>query len=35
MKKKVTEYFAKHGQIATVKYLDPSYMIRYVICTFI
>lgn len=28
MKKKVTEYFAQHGMVATVKYLDPSYMIR-------
>eukprot|EP01038_Epipyxis_sp_PR26KG_P014668 gene14668-19706_t len=28
LKKKVVEYFSKHGKEATVKYIDPSYMIR-------
>lgn len=28
IKKKITEYFSAHGKVATVKYLDPSYMIR-------
>jgi 6-phosphofructokinase 1 len=28
MKKAVEGYFAKHGEIATVKYIDPSYMVR-------
>jgi 6-phosphofructokinase 1 len=31
LKKKIVEYFAKHGKEATVKYIDPSYMIRSVI----
>jgi len=31
MKKKITEYFASQKKVATVKYLDPSYMIRWVI----
>ena len=30
MKKQIVDYFAKHGMEATVKYIDPSYMIRYV-----
>lgn len=28
LKSKVVEYFASHGMEATVKYIDPSYMIR-------
>lgn len=28
MKKAVTDYFEKHGQTATVKYIDPSYTVR-------
>jgi 6-phosphofructokinase 1 len=28
MKKKIVEYFGKHDMEATVKYIDPSYMIR-------
>ena len=31
MKKKIVEYFKADGLEATVKYIDPSYMIRY--CT--
>lgn len=28
MKKSVEDYFAKHGEVATVKYIDPSYTVR-------
>lgn len=28
MKKSITDYFAKHGEVATVKYIDPSYTVR-------
>lgn len=28
LKKVVVEYFAKHGEEATVKYIDPSYTVR-------
>jgi 6-phosphofructokinase len=28
LKKTITEYFAKQGEVATVKYIDPSYMVR-------
>jgi len=28
MKKAINEYFQKQGEDATVKYIDPSYMIR-------
>lgn len=28
LKDKVAEYFKKRGEEATIKYLDPSYMIR-------
>jgi 6-phosphofructokinase 1 len=28
MKKQVEDYFVKHGDVATVKYIDPSYTIR-------
>lgn len=28
MKQSVIDYFAKHGKVATVKYIDPSYMVR-------
>ena len=28
MKKKIEEYFMKHGEEATVKYIDPSYTVR-------
>lgn len=28
LKKAVEEYFVKHGEVATVKYIDPSYTIR-------
>jgi 6-phosphofructokinase 1 len=28
MKKQVEDYFVKHGDIATVKYIDPSYTVR-------
>ena len=30
MKKKIVEYFTNHKKEVTVKYIDPSYMIRYV-----
>ena len=29
MKKKIVEYFKADGLEATVKYIDPSYMIRF------
>ena len=32
MKKKIVEYFKADGLEATVKYIDPSYMIRYCTC---
>jgi 6-phosphofructokinase 1 len=28
MKKVIEEYFVQHGDVATVKYIDPSYMVR-------
>lgn len=28
MKKQVEDYFVKHGDVATVKYIDPSYTVR-------
>ena len=28
IKKRVSSYFTEHGKEATVKYIDPSYMIR-------
>ena len=28
MKQQITDYFAKHGKVATVKYIDPSYTVR-------
>jgi 6-phosphofructokinase 1 len=28
MKKSIEEYFKKHGETATVKYIDPSYTVR-------
>jgi 6-phosphofructokinase 1 len=28
MKQAVTDFFAKHGDVATVKYIDPSYTVR-------
>jgi 6-phosphofructokinase 1 len=28
LKKTISEYFAKQGEVATVKYIDPSYMVR-------
>lgn len=28
MKKAITDYFAKNGEVATVKYIDPSYTVR-------
>ena len=28
MKEQITSYFAKHGKVATVKYIDPSYTVR-------
>jgi len=28
MKDAITKYFAKHGQVATCKYIDPSYTVR-------
>ena len=28
MKKAITEYYAKHDDEATVKYIDPSYTVR-------
>lgn len=28
MKKSITEYFEKHNDVATVKYIDPSYTVR-------
>ena len=28
MKTAITDYYAKHGEEATVKYIDPSYMVR-------
>jgi 6-phosphofructokinase 1 len=28
MKSAVEEYFTRHGEVATVKYIDPSYMVR-------
>lgn len=31
LKKQIVEYFGKHNMEATVKYIDPSYMIRYII----
>ena len=30
MRKKIVDYFKADGLEATVKYIDPSYMIRYV-----
>ena len=30
LKAKIVEYFRKQGEEATVKYIDPSYMIRWV-----
>jgi 6-phosphofructokinase 1 len=30
LKNKIVEYFKEDGLQATVKYIDPSYMIRYV-----
>lgn len=29
MKEKIVEYFKKRGEEALIKYLDPSYMIRW------
>ena len=31
MKQKIEEHFKKDGLEATVKYIEPSYMIRYVL----
>jgi hypothetical protein len=31
MKDRIVEYFKKNGEEATIKYLDPSYMIRFVV----
>jgi 6-phosphofructokinase 1 len=28
MKSAITEYFSRHGKVATVKYIDPSYTVR-------
>ena len=28
MKEQITAHFAKHGEVATVKYIDPSYTVR-------